>query len=88
MPSQAKAGFTVVFYPDFYNKHKGERIHLDILDDNGNILESHEPYILDQHGIKEEYGGKTIIDFYIGERKKCRCNKHPWSGKECRFKFI
>ena len=81
---KATAGLTVAVHPDFYDLHKGERIHLEILDKNGNIIASHQPYILDFHGV-EDY----IIDLYIGEKNKCICSEYNgWSGKRCRFKFI
>ncbi len=84
IPSQATAGYTVAFHPSKYKEYKGKRIYLEILDEDGNIIGKHQPYILDFHGKKNI----KIIDFYIGERKICECYKHPWSGKECRFKFI
>ena len=80
---KATAGYTVAFNRAFYDKNIGERIHLDIFDEDGKIIASHQPYILDFHGKGDE-----IIDFYIGERDECNCHKHIWSGKECRFKFI
>ena len=83
IPEEATAGLTVAVHPDHYNEYKGKRSHLDILDENGMVLSSHQPFILDNHR-----NGKKIIDFYMGERDICECSKHPWSGKKCRFKFL
>ena len=79
----ATAGLTVAVHRDFYKKNKGRRIHLTIYDNNGNIMSEHLPYIQDIHG-----NSSNVIDLYIGERDRCDCNNHPWSGKRCNFEFI
>lgn len=79
----ATAGLTVAVHRDFYKKHKGERIHLVIYDNYGNVMSEHLPYIQDIHG-----NASNVIDLYIGERNRCECNYHPWSGKKCDFEFI
>ena len=83
MPTKATAGYTVAFSKDEYDEYKGKRIELYIYDKDGNVISSHQPFIMDYHGKSSD-----IIDFYIGERKKCECSKHPWSGKRCKFKFL
>ena len=79
----ATAGLTVAVHKSLYKEHKGQRIHLKIYDDRGNIISEHLPYIHDIHG-----NSNNVIDLYIGERNVCDCNKHPWSGKRCSFDFI
>ena len=83
VPTKATAGLTVAFCYDYYQENKGKRIELYIYDDDGNMISSHQPFIVDYHSKEED-----IIDFYIGERKKCECSKHQWSGRACDFKFI
>jgi hypothetical protein len=83
MPTQATAGFTVAVSKSKYKEDQGKRIELYILDKNENVISSHQPFIMDFHGK-----GSEIIDFYIGEREKCECSKHPWSGKKCNFIYL
>ena len=66
-----------------YKEHESDRIHLTIYNDDGKILSEHLPYIQDIYG-----NSSNVIDLYIGERKECDCNNHPWSKKRCDFKFI
>lgn len=80
---KATAGLTVAVHKSLYKDHKGDRIHLKIYDEEGNIMSEHLPYIQDIHGNKS-----NVIDLYIGERNTCDCNNHPWSGKRCSFEFI
>ena len=79
----ATAGLTVAVPESMFRRHKGERIHLTIYDDDGTVMSEHLPYIQDIHG-----NSSNVIDLYIGERDRCDCNHHPWSCKPCDFEFI
>lgn len=83
MPKVATAGYTVAVHSNLYNVNKGRRIELYIKDENGKVIASHQPFIMDIHGNTSD-----VIDFYIGEREECDCRNHPWSNKTCEFKFL